>query len=238
MKIAVISDIHSNIVALNAVLDSIKSNSCEEIICLGDLVGYGPHPNEVIEKISQLGISTIMGNYDEAVGFYLPYCGCHLDSKVKLLQSQNSLRWTEENTKEENKIILRQLPEQLECNFNGKVISAYHGSPSSITEYIYDNQQDRLQEVIEELNTDILLLGHTHLPFIKWIGNKLIINPGSVGKPKDGDNRASYVLLELNEKVNIEIIRVSYDIDKVIEDMSKTSLLKEFGEMLRLGKIL
>jgi len=89
----VISDIHSNIKALNAVLDSINSNNCEKIICLGDVVGYGPHPNEVIEKINELEIDTIMGNYDEAVGFYLPYCGCHIDSKVKFLQSQNSLRF-------------------------------------------------------------------------------------------------------------------------------------------------
>jgi len=234
----VISDIHSNIKALNAVLDSINSNNCEKIICLGDVVGYGPHPNEVIEKINELEIDTIMGNYDEAVGFYLPYCGCHIDSKVKFLQSQNSLRWTEENTKEENKIILRKLPEELVFNYKGKTISAYHGSPCSITEYIFDDMGDRVQEIIDELDTDILLLGHTHVPFIKWLGDKVIINPGSVGKPKDSDNRASYVLLELNDKVNAEIIRVNYDIDKVIEDMNKTSLLKEFGTMLRLGKIL
>jgi len=234
----VISDIHSNIEALNAVLNSIKSNNCDKIICLGDLVGYGPRPNEVIEKISELNIDSIMGNYDEAVGFYLPYCGCHLDSKVKYLQSQNSLRWTEENTNEENKVILRQLPEELVFNYKGNTISAYHGSPYSITEYIYDNQQDRLHEVLNELHTDILLLGHTHLPYIKWVGEKLIINPGSVGKPKDGDNKASYVLLELNDKVNAEVIKVTYDIDKVIEDMNKTSLLKEFGEMLRLGRML
>jgi len=234
----VISDIHSNIEALNAVLNSIKANNCDKIICLGDLVGYGPRPNEVIEKISELNIDSIMGNYDEAVGFYLPYCGCHLDSKVKYLQSQNSLRWTEENTNEENKVILRQLPEELVFNYKGKTISAYHGSPYSITEYIYGNQQDRLHEVLDELHTDILLLGHTHLPYIKWVGEKLIINPGSVGKPKDGDNKASYVLLELNDNVNAEVIKVTYDIDKVIEDMNKTSLLKEFGEMLRLGRML
>ncbi len=236
MKIAIISDIHSNVVALNAVLDNINNIDCDKIICLGDLVGYGPHPNEVIEKINELEIPTVMGNYDEAVGFYLPYCGCYIDSKVKLLQSQNSLHWTAENTKEENKILLRNLSEELEYEFKGKHVSAFHGSPSSINEYIYSNQQDRLQEILQEINTDILLLGHTHIPFIHWVGEKVIINPGSVGKPKDGDNRACYVLLELNEKINVEIKRVPYDIDKVITDINQTTLLKEFGVMLSLGK--
>ena len=236
LKIAVISDIHGNIEALNAVLTSIQANNCEKIICLGDLVGHGPHPNEVIEKINELKIPTVMGNYDEAIGFYLPYCGCYIDSIEKLRQSQNSLAWTAENTIEENKAILRQLPEEYKYEYKNKKILAFHGSPMSINEYVYSDQKERLQELVEEFDSDILLLGHTHIPFIYWLGNKVIINPGSVGKPKDGDNRASYGIIDLNNQIVIDIIRVSYNIDKVIEDINKTSLLIEFGVMLSLGK--
>lgn len=90
MKVAVISDIHSNIEALDAVLEDIKGRNCEKIICLGDLVGYGPHPNEVLQKMMSLDISIVMGNYDEAVGFYLPYCGCYIDSEKKLRHESKS----------------------------------------------------------------------------------------------------------------------------------------------------
>ncbi|SNR99339.1 phosphoesterase, MJ0936 family [Anaerovirgula multivorans] len=238
MKIAVISDIHGNIEALNTVLEDIKVHNCDKIICLGDLVGYGPHPNEVIEKIIESKISTIMGNYDEAVGFYLPHCGCNIDTEARKRQSKNSLKWTSENTTEEHKAFLRQLPEEQEYECQEKIIYATHGSPFAINEYIYGHQEERLQELAEEVEADIILLGHTHMPFVKRIGGKTIMHPGSVGKPKDGDNRAGYGLIEIKESIECKLVRVSYDINKVVEDINQTSLLKEFGLMLSLGKMI
>ncbi|SHJ71834.1 phosphoesterase, MJ0936 family [Anaerobranca californiensis DSM 14826] len=239
MKIAVISDIHSNIEALNSVLNKIQEENCQQIICLGDLVGYGPHPNEVIERIKGLNIPTILGNYDEAVGFYLPSCGCKIDNEWQKKQSENSLKWTQNHTSEINKKWLRGLPEELFVEYNGKKIYATHGSPNAINEYIYESEVEKIKEVLENIDVDIILLGHTHFPYIKKYKDKLILNPGSVGKPKDGDNRGSFAQIQFeNGQVTVQIIRVSYDIDKVVADINKTSLLKEFGLMLKLGKVL
>ncbi|MBB6215054.1 putative phosphoesterase [Anaerosolibacter carboniphilus] len=237
-RIAFISDIHGNIKALEAVLQDLdeKGISSENIYCLGDLVGYGPRPNETIEFIKKYNIQSILGNYDEAVGFYLPTCGCNIESENDRMRSKNSLEWTAQHTTDENKEFLRNLEEQISLEIEGYTVLLTHASPYSINDYVYESDTEKQEEIAEELDEDIVIFGHTHYPYYKKIENKIFINAGSVGRPKDGDNRACYCILELGEDISVEFIRIPYDIEKVAKEIEGSALLDVFAEVLRTGR--
>lgn len=235
-KIAIISDIHGNIEAFNTVLRHIEDQSCSEILCCGDLVGYGPRPNEVIQKIQELNIPTIMGNYDEAVGFLLPACGCHINNVRAKALSTNSLKWSIAHTTEKNREFLRNLPEELEVTVGSKRIYATHATKDSITEYVYENDDERLNVMAMSIDQDIYVYGHTHYPYFKEVEGKIIINAGSVGRPKDGDNRASYVIITIEDlNVSCSLQKVEYNIEKVIKEIETNELDDYFGEFLKNG---
>lgn len=237
-KLVFISDIRGNIEALKSVIKDIKDRqiSLENVYCLGDLVGYGPRPNEVIEEIRKYNIKTVLGNYDEAVGFYLPTCGCNIDSPRDKIKTQNSLNWTGKHTSESNKEFLRDLEEQMTLQVDGYKLLLTHASPYSISDYVYEKDREKQEEVAEDLEEDIIVFGHTHYPYYKKTKGKLFINTGSVGRPKDGDNRACYCIVEIGTDVNVQFVRVSYDVEKVAKEIEETELLNEFAELLRSGK--
>ena len=237
-KIAVISDIHSNIEALNSVLKDISDRQIktQDIYCLGDLVGYGPRPNEVIDSIRNNNIQTILGNYDEAVGFFLPTCGCSIESESDRIKTQNSLNWTVQNTTDLNKSYLRDFEEQLVLEIEGYRLLMTHGSPFSINDYVYEYDAEKQEEIAENLDEDVILFGHTHYPYHKNVKNKLFVNPGSVGRPKDGDNRACYGIFEFADEVNVQFIRVPYDVEKVAVEIEQSELLNSFAQVLRTGR--
>lgn len=239
-QIAFISDIHGNIEALGAVLQDIEKRGIpyKNVYCLGDLVGYGPRPNEVIECIKDLEIQCVLGNYDEAVGFFLPSCGCNIESETDKIRAKNSLSWTAEHTLDRNKKFLRELEEQITLAIGGRTIRLTHGSPFSINDYVFEDDIDKQEEIALEAEEDILVFGHTHLPFYKKVRGKVVINGGSVGRPKDGDNRACYCILEIDNSITVDFIRVSYDVEKVAKEIEKSELLDIFAEILRAGKVL
>ena len=237
-KIAVISDIHGNIEALEAVLKDIKDKDIQHIYCAGDLVGYGPRPNEVIEKIRTLRIPTVMGNYDEAVGFLLPACGCHNSDAAVKKYSANSLKWSTTHTTPRNREFLRELPERLELEVGGKKILLAHASLDSMNEYIYENDKERLMELLEYVTQDIYIYGHTHFPYVDSFldKGKMVINAGSVGRPKNGDNRATYVVIDVEKtQVNATIYKVSYNIEKVAQEIEASGLHNYFADFLKSG---
>lgn len=235
-SIAILADIHGNIEALDAVLQDIRENPCDQILCAGDLVGYGPRPNEVIARVRESGIQTVMGNYDEAVGFLLPACGCHIDNPRQKELSLHSLKWSTEHTTTENREWLRQLPESLQIEVEGKTIQLIHATEDSIVEYLYQSDETRIREILACCDCDIYAYGHTHYPYALAIDHKWIINPGSVGRPKDLDPRAAYVRLSIDDgEVLTQICRVPYDVDKVAGDIESSGLDAAFAEFLRNG---
>ncbi|MFT9495285.1 metallophosphoesterase family protein [Anaerosolibacter sp.] len=237
-RIAFISDIHGNMEALKIVLQDIneKGIPTKDIYCLGDLVGYGPRPNEVIECIIEQEIQCILGNYDEAVGFFLPTCGCNIESEADKMKSKNSLEWTVQHTKEGNKAFLRELEEQITLKVEGFSILLTHGSPYAINDYVYENDIEKQDEIIDELEEDIIVFGHTHFPYFKEVEGKRFINVGSVGRPKDGDIRACYCLMEMDRELGVEFIRVPYDIATVAKEIEESELLNDFAQVLRTGR--
>lgn len=235
MKIAVFSDIHGNAIALEAVLNDINTRNIDLVFCGGDLVGYGAYPNEVINLIRKYRIPTIMGNYDDGVGFNKPDCGCaYTDSHLQEL-GQISLAWTKKQVNFENRSFLRSLLERVQFTTCGKKILIVHGSPRQTNEYLYaDRPEESVLRFFENENVDIIICGHTHLPYTRIMDSKCLINAGSVGRPKDGDQRAAYTVIKLTESsLQTEVIRVKYDVERMAQAIETSGLPREYAIGLR-----
>lgn len=213
--IAVLSDIHGNLAAAEAVLADIDAYSPDDVLCLGDLVGYGPHPNDVIDLIRSRGIPTIMGNYDDGVGFDRDDCGCAYRDDLERDRGQQSLMWTRATVSDERKAYLRTFVPELRRTIHGVRIRLVHGSPRRMNEYLFaDRDAASLARIARTAECDVLVFGHTHVPWDREIDGVRFINTGSVGKPKDGDPRAGWVLLQVDEDGTFtsSLHRVTYDV--------------------------
>ncbi len=233
MRIAIFSDIHGNRHALAAVLADIDEQAPDRVYCLGDLVGYGAYPNEVIERVRDRGIPTIMGNYDDGVGFDKDECGCaYTDPEMRRL-GDISLMWTREAVAPENKEYLRSLLPSIRFKEAGKEFLLVHGSPRKINEYVYENRPlANLERIASSASADVLVFGHTHLPYVKEVAGVLLVNDGSVGKPKDGDARAGYVILDVGDEVKVGFRRMAYDVAAAAEAVRASGLPAHFAELL------
>lgn len=236
MKIAVMSDIHANILALKAVLSDIEQQQVDMIYCVGDLVGYAPYPNEVIDLIKKKNIPTVMGNYDDGIGFQRFICGCdYKDAEAEALGLE-SIAWTKLHTSEESKEFLKNLPQEIRITVANKRILLVHGSPNRLNEYITEEiPADYASELIALSGTDILLCGHTHVPFTMVLKDKLLINVGSVGKPKHGDPQAVYALISFARDVTVDFRKVSYDYEAMAKAIESSELPNEFAQMILTG---
>lgn len=237
MKIGIISDIHSNIYALEAVLDDMESINIDLIACTGDLVGYGTRPNEVIDTIRKNRILTIMGNYDDAIGNFKMVCGCDYKDPKDAEKASLSMYFTSMETTDENKKYLSSLPKEATLNFNNKTIKLVHGSTRLINEYLKEDSKES-KEVMDELAEDILVCGHTHIPYYKYYGEKLLVNAGSVGKPKTNKPSANYVIINIDNmsSFKVEIIEVNYDFEKIAREIEENDILpNDFARLIREG---
>lgn len=237
MKIAVISDVHANILGLQAALEDMQKQGISKIYCAGDLVGYAPFPNEVIELIQKHQIPTVMGNYDDAIGNMRFICGCDYKDEQAQILGEKSISWTKEHTSEQNLAFLRSLPTEVKFEIGKQKVLIVHGSPRRLNEYLTESAaDDYLLELVEEAETDVLVCGHTHIPFHKVIQGKHVINAGSVGKPKHGKPSATYVTIDFEHKVRVDIQQVEYDYEAVARAIDESALPNEFAEKLRRGQ--
>lgn len=228
MKIAIIGDIHGNIYALESVLEDIKKKKVDLILSTGDLVGYLPYPNEVVELLRKERVISVKGNHDERVVLAPLVEKERINNMAeKELHAKASLVFTSTELTEENKAYLRSLPRQLHFEFDQKKMSVVHGSPRRIDEYLYEADID-VHESIQAFTGDLLICGHTHIPYHKEIDGKHILNPGSVGKPKDGSPDAKYMILELSAgNIYSEMISITYDLNKIIEVVESSKFFPE-----------
>ncbi|HBK86238.1 MAG TPA: YfcE family phosphodiesterase [Firmicutes bacterium] len=236
MRIAVFSDIHGNLPALQAVLADIEAKRFDKAFCLGDLVGYGPWPNEVVDLLRQREIPCIQGNYDESVGEELMVCGCDFTDAEAARLGEISLNWTIDATTEENKTWLRDLPQSLTADLGGYRLLLVHGSPRQNNEYLtFDYPAEQLEHFLQEAEADIVLCGHTHLAFHRQIGSKHVVNAGSAGKPKHGNPNVVYQLIELGEQVAVTTVEVPYDYSVASQAIVAAGLPEEFARIVRTG---
>ncbi len=234
-RVAIITDIHGNLLALEASLEAIGRVGVDAVYCGGDLVGYGPHPNEVCALIEQRGIPTIYGNYDFAIGRDLEDCGCAYVTQHDRELGQQSIAWTLAHTDQHAKNFMRDLPFDLRFELGAQRTRLVHGSPRKANEYLFEDKPARTFERIAGLSDcDVLVFGHTHKPWIHEYGGVLFVNCGSVGKPKDGDPRAAFAVLELDEtgSVQASIERVAYDAEAVALEVAAAGLPGEYAEKL------
>jgi predicted phosphodiesterase len=251
MRIALISDIHSNLPALEAVLEDIDSKSPEQLYCLGDLVGYAPWPNEVVEEIRKRRIPTLAGNYDQGVGISSDDCGCAYKTEAEKELGKRSIGFTNRIITDKARRFLKDLPAHIRLDFRltEKEVTSFlmvHGSPRKINEYLFEDRDEKsMSRIMTDHDAAVMAFGHTHKPYHRVIHNggfvQHAINTGSVGKPKDGDPRACYVMLDLAEvidsqsweRLKVEFVRVKYDVEKTAKAIENSELPNEFADMLR-----
>ena len=230
-----ITDIHANLPALEAALRAIDRIGVESVYCGGDLVGYGPNPNEVCRLVEDRAIPTIYGNYDYAIGRELEDCGCAYVTQHDRDLGQKSVDWTLAHTDASAKDFMRGLPFDLRFELGEQRVRLVHGSPRKVNEYLFeDKPAHTFERIAAGADCDVLVFGHTHKPWIHTHGGVLFVNCGSIGKPKDGDPRAAFALLELDARgrVQASIERVPYDADAVAEQVVSAGLPAEFAEKL------
>jgi len=238
-SITVFGDIHANQPALSAVLADMDARGLHDRYCLGDLVGYGVMPNEVIRTIRNAGCATLMGNYDQGVGNDSADCDCAYTTRESRELGERSIAWSNAHTTTENKAYLRELPFSIPLQVGELKILLVHGSPRRINEYLYEDRPDRsLERLFEGNDSDVIVCGHTHIPYWRVLpGGRQVVNAGSVGKPKDGDPRACYAVLKVDgRELKVDFVRVEYDVEEAARAIEASEMPDEFAGMLRAGK--
>jgi putative phosphoesterase len=256
MRIALFSDIHANLPALEACLKSMEEQQPDAIYCLGDLVGYNIWPNEVINEIRKRGIPTIAGNYDFGIGRTSDECGCAYKTDTEKEMGKMSISFTNSIVNPEERKYLRTLPAHIRVEFQlneDKLnLLLVHGSPRKINEYLFEDRDEKsLLRIMEQADADIMCFGHTHKPYHRVLPTepddtkhvRHAINIGSVGKPKDKDPRGCYVILTINDNssitdkdtVQVEFVRFEYDVEKAAKAVEDSPLPNGYADMLRNG---
>jgi len=235
MRLAIYSDVHGNLPALEAVLEDIRRQPFDAVYCLGDLVGYGASPNEVVDRIRQERTPTITGNYDDGVGYDRDECGCAYREDDERARGQRSLEWTKACTTHENKAFLRALPSEIRLEADGKRVLLVHGSPRKMNEYLFEDRPlSSFERLAASSKADVIVFGHTHKPYTKVVDDVLFVNVGSVGKPKDGDWRACYAAIDLSGP-KVTFVRVEYDVRRAAAAIRETDLPHEFATDIETG---
>ncbi|MDA0266235.1 MAG: metallophosphoesterase family protein [Cyanobacteria bacterium] len=254
MKLAVMSCIHGNYEALNAVLSDIDAQKADQIYCLGDLVGYGPHPNAVVEMIRSLDIPTCQGCWDEDIVEGLNACECSYPSQLAEKRGHLAHEWTNRAIHPEVREYLASLPMTLRQDN----LCFVHGSPNSQHEYLLPSMDGftALERVLST-EADVLFCGHTHVPYVRDLANgclqvrvlhpdgverehqfstplKRIINVGSVGEPRHGRPNATYVLYD-TDTAQVVLREVSYDYERTCADIIAKGLPLIFAWRLARG---
>ncbi len=238
MKIAVLGDIHGNVDALKAAYKAALARGAEKLYHLGDMGGYAPFVDEVVEFIVEHGIEGVQGNYDDTVGNDAEHCGCKAENPEQAALAERSFSWTKEHASARSKAFMRSLPAEITLSIEGWGIALFHASPHKNNLYWYEDRPDKFfLEMAEKTRADVLVYGHTHKPYRRDIGGRVFINAGSVGKPKDGDPRACAALITVTQhSIEHEFLRAPYDLEKVGADIVASGLPPEFAWKLKEAK--
>jgi len=246
VRYALISDIHANLPALDVVLADIAERpDVDATYHLGDLVGYAPWPNETVNRLLEARIAGVAGNYDSTVGLDYKHCGCKYEDPKQAELAHLSFEWTKAHVSADVKDVLAALPFRIDLrplggHVSGPTVILVHGAPTLNTLYLTEDRPDafftRMAEIAGAKAGDVLCFGHTHLPWHRTIEGIHFLNTGSVGRPKDGDWRAGYVILDVDKTaVKVEFIRVEYDLDAAVRAIRASDLPDEFADYLAAG---
>lgn len=223
MRVAVIADVHSNLQALEAVIG--ETGDADLVICAGDIVGYGANPNECCALVREASKFSISGNHDLA--------SVNDDSRGMNPYAAAAIFWTNRTLTDESKGYLRSLNRTGRLDLGGVPVALYHGSPSDPNEYIHE--EDVRPGLLEDSKAAVVIMGHTHIPYVRRFASGLVLNPGSVGQPRDGDPRASFALLDL-PSMDCEVRRVAYPVARAAEAITAAGLPNMLAQRLAVGR--
>jgi len=246
MRYALLSDVHGNFPALEAVLADITARlDVDATYHVGDLVGYAPWPNEVVTALRHAGIAGVAGNYDSTTAAGYKHCGCKYEDADQERLSHLSYTWTKAHTSNETKAYLGGLPFRIDLrplggHVAGPTVILVHGNQTLNTVYVTEDRSDdfltKMAQSLGARSGDVVCFGHTHKPWYRTIAGVHFVNTGSVGRPKDGDWRAGYVLLDVgNGDPHITVVRVQYEIEIAMAAIRASELPDEFAEYLQTG---
>ncbi|TVP55456.1 MAG: metallophosphoesterase [Gemmatimonadales bacterium] len=247
MRYALISDIHGNLPALDAVLRDIQQRpDVDAILHLGDLVGYAPWPDGVCDRIREIGIQGVAGNYDSTTATGYEHCGCRYEDPRQEVLSHESYRWTLDHTSSSTRAWLASLPFRIDLrplggHASGPRLILIHGNAVLNTVYWTEDRGDAFaRKMIGTLGAregDMIAFGHTHIPWSRVIDGVRLVNTGSVGRPKDGDYRAGWARVDFGPGADPEWehIRVEYPVDEAAAAIRASSLPDEFAYYLETG---
>ena len=246
MRYALLSDIHGNRPALEAVLSNIAARTdVDATYHLGDLVGYSPWPNEVVAMLTAAGIAGVAGNYDSTVATDYKHCGCRSESPRHEELAHISYEWTRANVSAVAKGVLAGLPFRIDLrplggHVAGPTATLVHATPTTNLVYVTEDRPDTfLSKMAQRAGLgvgSVLCFGHTHIAWHREVEGVHFVNTGSVGRPKDGDPRAGYALLDVDAGgVNVAFVRVEYDVEEAARGVIAAGLPPDFAEFLRTG---
>ncbi|MFQ5885543.1 MAG: metallophosphoesterase family protein [Thermoplasmata archaeon] len=225
MRIGLISDVHSNAPALEEVLYYLEDAGVDRIIHAGDVIGYNPFPNEVVRMLIDHNVEGIKGNHEIIL--------LTEDTSRASYPAERAIEWTKKVLSDDSWKYLKSLSDTLRFEFEGVSLALFHGSPDDVWRYV--DPFFATNEMLEEVGTDILVLGHTHKPFVKELKLGMIVNPGAVGQPRDGDWRASLAILE-PKKMEAKIVRLPYDVEAIRSKIEEIGLPQILGNRLKTGR--
>jgi predicted phosphodiesterase len=246
MRYALISDIHANLPALKSVLRDITERDVSATYHLGDLVGYGPWPNELVSALIEARIPGVAGNYDSTLASDYKHCGCQYEDARQEELSHLSYAWTRAHVSSRTKAFLAGLPFRIDIrplggHVAGPTLILVHGGHVLNTVYVHENRPEaflaKMGAALGARGGDVVCCGHTHVPWHRVVGGIHYVNTGSVGRPKDGDWRASYALVDVANDVSVEIVRVEYDIETAAAAILASGLPGDFAHQLRRGGV-
>jgi predicted phosphodiesterase len=246
VRYALLSDIHANLPALEAVLTDLDARTdVDAVYHLGDLVGYAPWPNEVVALLRARDIAGVAGNYDSTTATGYAHCGCRYEDARQEELSHLSYAWTRAHVTDETRRALVTLPFRMDLrplggHIAGPRLILIHGNPVLNTVYwTEDRPDDFCTKMAAHLGArpgDVIAFGHTHLPWHRAVGGIHFVNAGSVGRPKDGDPRAAYALVDFaGDDVRVEFVRVRYAVARTADAIRASELPHEFAEYLESG---
>ena len=238
-RLAAFGGVYSNHAALAAVLDDIAARGAGIVRCLGDLGGFGPHPDRSAERMRASGIPMLRGNYDDSIGHDRRDCACGYTDPRDRRFAQISYDYTVARTSATHKQWLRGLPEQERMTLDGRRVLFCHGSPRRVNEFLWESacSDAFLEWLCETYAADVIVCGHSGLPWHRALpSGRHVVNVGAIGRPaNDGRTGAGYAEIALGEVVGVEFRRVDYDVEPFAAEMEAEALPPEFVATIRSG---
>jgi predicted phosphodiesterase len=238
-RVALLGGIYSNFLALGAAIRHVRRRGAEAVWCLGDLGGFGPHPDRAAEILRGEGIPMLRGNYDDSVGHGLADCGCGYTDPRDHHFAQISYQYTLAHTAPEHRAWMRALPEQQRLEIAGRRVLLCHGSPRRVNEFLWDSAcpDAFLEWLCEHHGADVIACAHSGIPWHRALpSGRHVVNAGAIGRPaNDGRTEVCYAALEIDGAVRVTLHRVGYDVETLAREMARESLPQEFIETIRTG---